>query len=231
MDIPLRRARPHRHAKRCGRGMWYTCRFFGFISLFFVFFVWNGGMASAEGSDIHLQDDLLEFRSENALSDVDQKDISPSCEAEMSPKEGETEEEFRFRTLLASTLQGEPMEAMAPFLAKRDRETAAFLVSIARKESSWGEHAPTKDGIDCYNYWGYKGTGSRGTGMGYACFASPEEAIETVGNRLSELVHEKHLDSPERLIVWKCGSSCEGHSPESVAKWISDVGNVYHRFF
>ena len=188
-------------------------------------------MASAEESDIHLQDDLLEFRSENALSDVDQKDISPSCEAEMSPKEGETEEEFRFRTLLASTLQGEPMEAMAPFLAKRDRETAAFLVSIARKESSWGEHAPTKDGIDCYNYWGYKGTGSRGTSMGYACFASPEEAIETVGNRLSELVHEKHLDSPERLIVWKCGSSCEGHSPESVAKWISDVGNVYHRFF
>lgn len=188
-------------------------------------------MALAEGSDIHLQDDLLEFRPENVSGDSGQEAVAPSCEGEMSPKEGESEEDFRFRTLLASTLRGEPMETMVPFLAKRDRETATFLVSIARKESSWGEHVPTKDGVDCYNYWGYKGVGSRGTGMGYACFSSPEEAIEVVGDRISELVHEKHLDSPSRLIVWKCGSSCEGHSPESVAKWISDVGNVYHRFF
>lgn len=185
----------------------------------------------AQASDMHVQDDPLEFRGRSADFGTEEAIISPSCEAETSPKEGESDEDFRFRMLLASTLHGEPMEVMVPFLAKRDQETAAFLVSIARKESSWGEHAPTKDSLDCFNYWGYKGMGSRGTGMGYACFSGPEEAIEVVGNRLSELVHEKHLDSPERLIVWKCGSSCEGHSPESVAKWISDVGNVYHRFF
>ena len=229
MDIPLCRARPHRYTKRCGRGIWYTCRFFGFISLFFVFFAWSGGRALAEGSDIHLQDDPLEFRSGNVGSDASQETLAPSCEAETVPKAGESEDDFRFRMLLATTLQGEPMEAMVPFLAQRDRKTAAFLVSIARKESSWGEHAPTKDGVDCYNYWGYKGTGSRGTGMGYACFASPEEAIEVVGNRLAELVHEKHLDTPERLIVWKCGSSCAGHDPTGVAKWISDVKGVYSR--
>ena len=227
MDIPLCRARPYRYAKRCGRGIWYTCRFFGFIGLFFVFFAWSGGIALAEGSDIHLQDDPLEFRSGNVGSDASQETLAPSCEAETVPKAGESEEDFRFRMLLATTLQGEPMEAMVPFLAQRDRKTAAFLVSIARKESSWGEHAPTKDGVDCYNYWGYKGTGSRGTGMGYACFASPEEAIEVVGNRLAELVHEKHLDTPERMIVWKCGSSCAGHDPAGVVKWISDVKSVY----
>lgn len=218
MDIPL-----------C-RGTRRIFGLFGFLSLFFAFF-FSGMPTVVQASDISVQDNPLEFHGGSADFGVEEAAVSPSCEAETSPRTGESEEDFRFRMLLASTLQGEPMETMVPFLAKRDHETAAFLVSIARKESSWGEHAPTKDSLDCYNYWGYKGTGSRGTSMGYACFAGPEEAIETVGNRLSELVHEKHLDSPERLIVWKCGSSCEGHSPESVAKWIADVKGVYSRFF
>lgn len=218
MDIPL-----------C-RGTWRTFGLFGFFSLFFAFF-FVGMPIVAWASDMSIQGNPLEFHGSNADSGAEESPVFPLCEAETSPKEGESEDDFRFRMLLVSTLQGEPMEAMVPFLAKRDRETSAFLVSIARKESSWGEHAPTKDGIDCYNYWGYKGEGSRGAGMGYACFASPEEAVAVVGDRLSELVHEKHLDSPDRLIVWKCGSSCEGHSPESVAKWISDVGIVYSRFF
>ena len=152
---------------------------------------------------------------------------APLCEDDVARAEGESEEDFQFRLSLMRMLSGKPIERMIPLIAKRDRETAAFLVAIARKESSWGEHVPSLDGIDCFNYWGYKGRGSRGVGMGHACFGSPEEAIETVGNRIAILIHEKKLNSPERLIVWKCGSSCAGHSPESVAKWIADVRFIY----
>lgn len=219
MDIPL-----------CRWGTLYIFGLFGFFSFFLACSLW-GVPALAEVSEGGALETSLAFHEDIPAFESGTTSLAPSCEAETVPKAGESEEDFRFRMLLATTLQGEPMEGMVPFLTQRDRKTAAFLVSIARKESSWGEHAPTKDGIDCYNYWGYKGEGSRGTGMGYACFASPEEAIETVGDRLAELVHEKHLDSPERLIVWKCGSSCEGHSPESVAKWIADVKGVYSRFF
>lgn len=140
-----------------------------------------------------------------------------------------SEDEMRLQNLLEEMLVGTPMEHMIPSLLDRDRETAAFLVGIGRKESSWGEHAPLKDGTDCFNYWGMKGSGSRGVGMGYACFGTPEEAVRVVGDRISTLVHEKHLDTPERMIVWKCGSSCAGHDPTGVAKWISDVKSVYTR--
>ncbi len=214
MDIPL-----------C-RGTARILGTFGILAL-----SWGGMPALARAAEFSVQENPLEFPVNSGESGESASVAPASCGADMSPNDGESDEDFRFRSRLVSMLRGEPMEAMIPFLAKRDRETAAFLVSIARKESSWGEHSPTKDGIDCYNYWGYKGEGSRGSGMGYACFANPEEAIGTVGDRLSELVHEHHLDSPERLIVWKCGSSCEGHSPESVAKWISDVKSVYSRLF
>ena len=203
----------------------------GFLSLCFAVLCGfcGGTPLSVFAADVNVRDNPLEFHAVALDSKEVERALPSTCETETNSKEGESEEEFRFRTRLAGLLQDEPMEAMVPSLMKRDRETAVFLVSSARKESSWGEHAPQKDGVDCYNYWGYKGEGSRGTATGYACFVSPEEAIETVGNRLSELVHEKHLDSPERLIVWKCGSSCTGHSPESVAKWIADVKSVYQK--
>lgn len=161
--------------------------------------------------------------------------LAPKCDSEAAPGELAdasvlSEDEMRLHDLLEDMLVGTPMERMIPELLERDRETMAFLVGIGRKESSWGEHAPSKDGSDCFNYWGMKGTGSRGTGMGYACFGTPEEAIRVVGDRIATLVHEKHLDTPERMIVWKCGSTCEGHDPAGVAKWISDVKSVYHRF-
>lgn len=200
-----------------------------FISLYSYF---SGVSAFAEtpsDDTMNLYGNPLQFRGSAPSSSWNPGQDELSCEEETAPKEGESEEDFRFRLFLKRMLRGEPIETMVPFIAKRDRETAAFLVAIARKESSWGEHAPSKDGIDCFNYWGYKGTGSRGVGMGHACFGSPEEAVEIVGNRITTLVHEKKLNSPERLIVWKCGRSCEGHDPASVAKWISDVRFIYTR--
>lgn len=123
-----------------------------------------------------------------------------------------------------------PLSSMAHSISQQDASVAAFLVGIAKKESDWGNHAPSIGGQDCYNYWGYKGAGQRGTTAGgYACFASPEEAVQTVGNRLSVLVNAQHRDTPAKMLVWKCGSSCEGHSPESVASWIGTVNTYYQK--
>lgn len=120
---------------------------------------------------------------------------------------------------------GFPIEQMTDIISKQNKTTAAFLVGIAKKESNWGKRVPrADDGTDCFNYWGYRGAGSRGIAMGHGCFGSPEEAVGVVGGRLDTLVNEYHFRTAQDLIVWKCGWSCDGHSSQSVKKWISDVG-------
>lgn len=127
-------------------------------------------------------------------------------------------------------VNGYPIEAMIPYIAEHKKVTAAFLVAIAKKESNWGKRIPrSEDGADCYNYWGYKGAGSRGIEMGHGCFGSPEEAIAVVGKRIDTLVNEYKFTTPEELIVWKCGWSCDGHSNQSVKKWISDVKIYFNK--
>lgn len=121
-----------------------------------------------------------------------------------------------------------PIKEMVPYIAQHEQTVAALIVGIAKKESSWGEHAPTLDGKDCFNYWGYKGAGSRGTAMGYGCFASPEEGVNVIGSRIGELVG-KNLTTPSKMVVWKCGSSCAGHDPVAVKKWITDVDAYFSK--
>jgi len=128
---------------------------------------------------------------------------------------------------IAALVSEYPIAAMVPAIAQQDRMVAAFLVGIAKKESDWGKHAPTKNGSDCYNYWGYKGKGGRGDAEGYACFVSPEEAVQAVGDRLSTLAHTQNRDTPAKMLVWKCGASCAGHTPESVSSWIGGVNTYY----
>ncbi len=127
-------------------------------------------------------------------------------------------------------LDGTPMAVMVPSIARQKPEIAALLVAIGKKESQWGERVPVLDGRDCYNYWGYRGKAEEmGTG-GHTCFRSPEHAVRVVSKRLRKLVHGEGLDTPEKLIVWKCGYSCAGHDPEGVEKWKSDVRYYYDRF-
>lgn len=121
-----------------------------------------------------------------------------------------------------------PMEEMAPFIAQYDKKIAALIVGIAKKESNWGLHSPSKNGKTCYNYWGYKGHGSNGVALGYGCFATPEEAVDAIGGRIEELVNKK-IDTPQKMVVWKCGSSCAAHDPAGVKKWISDVNMYYSK--
>lgn len=127
-------------------------------------------------------------------------------------------------------VKGYPIENMAPYIAKEDPKVAAFLVSIAKKESDWGKRVPVLDGKDCYNYWGYRGKWERmGTG-GHTCFNNRREAVKIVARRIDTLVNEKNLDTPKEMIVWKCGYNCAGHSESSVSKWIADVSFYFKKF-
>ncbi len=144
---------------------------------------------------------------------------------EIIKKKEEINPNSEFENELYALVAGHPIEDMVPHIAKYDRRVAGLIVGIAKKESDWGKHAPSKNGKTCYNFWGYKGGGSQGHSLGYGCFATPEEGVDVIGKRIQDLVSKK-LDTPSKMIVWKCGSTCAGHNPQGVAKWISDV-NIY----
>ena len=147
----------------------------------------------------------------------------------VTPSANKAEYDQDLKTLIEVMAAGYPLEVMAPSIASYDREVAALIVGIAKKESNWGKRVPLdKDGADCFNYWGYKGAGTRGVAMGHGCFGSPEEAVTAVGNRITELVTKRQTSEPKNFTIWKCGSSCATHSPESVRKWIADV-DLYYR--
>lgn len=120
-----------------------------------------------------------------------------------------------------------PLADMIPYIFKQDRKTAIFLVAIAKKESDWGKYSPKKGRKECYNYWGFRGTYNQTT-SGYSCFDSEEQAVEIVGRRINELIRNG-ADTPEKMVVWKCGKNCSGHSDQSVQKWISDVDFYYQK--
>ncbi|MDD2766951.1 MAG: hypothetical protein PHH40_04320 [Candidatus Moranbacteria bacterium] len=131
-----------------------------------------------------------------------------------------------------TVVDGYPIERMAPLIATHDKMTASFLVAIAKKESNWGKRVPVDEsGNDCFNYWGYRGAGSRGIEMGHGCFGSRREAVAVVGKRIDTLVKKYELKSPEEFIVWKCGWNCSGHSSTSVQKWINDVEIYFDKVY
>lgn len=133
------------------------------------------------------------------------------------------------KEVVRSLTEGYPIEMMAPAISTYDRQVAGLIVGIAKKESNWGKRVPRDAlGDDCFNYWGWKGEGSRGMAMGHGCFGSPEEAVAAVGSRITQLVDTKQTSEPKYMTIWKCGSSCATHSPESVRKWIADV-DLYYR--
>lgn len=138
--------------------------------------------------------------------------------AEQNAKE--KEKAARLKNMLA----GYPIEQMAPYIAEQNKTVAAFLVGIARKESTWGEHAPHLDGRDCYNYWGYKG----GYHLvdGYSCFDSPQQAVSVVGRRLQTLVDQK-LNTPAKMVIWKCGGQCQSDS--GAGDWVAAVSQYFYK--
>jgi len=128
---------------------------------------------------------------------------------------------------VAGIVENTPMAAMIDPISEKDRTVAAFIVGIAMKESKFGVYSPHIGGRDCFNYWGFKG-GGKTTSGGYTCFASPEDAVDAVAKRIEKMV-DKGVHTPAQAIGWKCGSSCAGHDPAGVRKWISDVAINFNK--
>jgi hypothetical protein len=145
-------------------------------------------------------------------------------ERDKNKKDEEFEKDIR------DMVKGYPIEKMVKDIVKKDRIIAAFLVSIAKKESDWGKHVPVLKGEDCFNYWGYKGKRKRmGTG-GHTCFDSRKDAIDTVAKRLSTLVYKEKVNTPQKMVtVWKCGYDCSWDDPRNVVKWANDVDKYFRR--
>jgi hypothetical protein len=130
---------------------------------------------------------------------------------------------------IRAMVAGYPIAAMSEEIARHDRRVAAFVIAIAKKESNWGKRVPTLDGKNCYNYWGFREQRERmGTG-GHTCFDNPRDAVRSVSERIETLMYEYDRNTPQDMIVWKCGYSCDGHSEASVKKWIRDVDYYFRQ--
>jgi len=192
-----------------------------------VFFYPNSTKTSiAEGLKPKIKMDLFEMVPDRkigtfTLANQKKQNITDSCTDKKTAKPNSRLDEKETLALV----DGHPIAEMTPYITKRNRQVASFLLAIAKKESNWGKRSPAKAGQDCYNYWGYKGS-YKLTDSGYSCFDSPEQAIQVVGDKIESLLAQ-NINTPERFIVWKCGRSCAGHDPASVIKWISDVRTYY----
>lgn len=126
-------------------------------------------------------------------------------------------------------LEGYPMASMAPYIARENKQVAAYLVAIGKKESSWGEHVPVLNGEDCFNYWGFRKKQDRMGSGGHTCFDSPEEAVYIVAKRIKSLI-KKGYDTPTEMVLWKCGR-CDGPEAAGASKWIQDVDLYYNKMY
>lgn len=149
----------------------------------------------------------------------------PVSSPQMAGAKNSAAKEKRIKKLV----KGYPIEKMAPYIAGKDKKTAAFLVAIAKKESNWGVYSPKKRGKTCYNYWGYRGPENT-TASGYSCFSSPRQAVNVVGKRIKNLVAQK-VDTPREMVMWKCGDACTRSGARGEAKWVRDVGLYYKKMY
>lgn len=240
---------PHLGKKLKKSRLHQSCQALGLVGVIFLSFgqadpVSSGLDSGADSDDppsrLSLCDWQYDYRFFTETPKAEKVDTLP-CEeaffrtAELALKEAPSSSKAKsveredFEQELRDIVVGYPIEAMVPTIAEYDRDIAGLIIGIAKKESNWGKRVPrAAGGDDCFNYWGYKGAGARGIAMGHGCFGEPAEAVHAIGGRLQELVAKRKTSEPASLIIWKCGSSCAGHSPESVRKWISDV-DLYYR--
>lgn len=195
---------------------------FGMISMTFIYRYLGQGAAAGIAADT-----LNKPAIERQLAQIEEtKVLGAEIENETLPDIDENDPDAEFKAEVTQMVKGYPIEEMLPYIFEKDRKVASFLISIAKKESSWGERVPVLNGQDCYNYWGYRGQRKlMGTG-GHTCFNSRKDAVDTVAKRISTLVNEKGKNTPEKMVLWKCGDQCGSDS--GAKKWISDV-NIYFK--
>lgn len=135
----------------------------------------------------------------------------------------------KFKGKLEDMVAGFPIAKMSRQIARQDKTTAALMVAIAKKESNWGKRKPVLNGQDCFNYWGYREKRERMGSGGHTCFDSPEDAVATVSKRIDTLVIEYERNTPEKMVIWKCGQACHKDNQAAVQKWITDVDLYYQK--
>jgi hypothetical protein len=180
-----------------------------------------------------------EITKEQIIEEVQKKDkeikpvdsIVKSAEINIKEedKKDEDKKEYSLEEEAYELVEGYPIEKMLPYILEQDPEVAKYLIAIAKQESAWGKRVPVLNGQDCYNYWGYRGKRKLMGSGGHTCFNSRKDAVETVGKRIHELIYEYDRKSADKLVVWKCGSSCAGHAPEGVQRWIGVVDTYYDK--
>lgn len=195
-----------------------TAILIGMISMSFIYRYLGQGV-SAKDDSIPQQEvaGVMVSASSEKLTPIKKKkhdDITKSLQ-----KKNETDFEKKVKKMV----RGYPIEKMLPYILKQNQTTASFLIAIAKKESNWGKRVPVLNGQDCYNYWGYRQKRKRMGSGGHTCFDSREDAINTVGKRMHKLIFDYNKNTPNKMVVWKCGNSCAAHNKKSVKKWISDV--------
>ncbi|EKE18761.1 MAG: hypothetical protein ACD_9C00246G0008 [uncultured bacterium] len=202
---------------------------FGMVTMTFIYRYLGQGVEAKQLEQVAITQQINVDRG-LVLGTADTKDDAESfakqvAEIEQIRDEQSLEDEIR------QMVKGYPIEEMVPYIAKKDRTVAAFIVAIAKKESAWGKRVPVLKGQDCYNLWGYRGQRQlMGTG-GHTCFNSPKDAVDTVAKRITTLVEEKGKDTPEKMVLWKCGNDCEATGGKAAAdKWVKDVDSVFKKF-
>lgn len=194
---------------------------FGMVLMTFVYRYLGQGASAA---DVVSQQEIIQ----DASVSIANTEYDAEAFAQQFAQIQQIESKQSLEAEIMSMVKGYPIEKMVPYIAEKDRTVAAFIVAIARKESGWGVHVPVLNGQDCYNYWGYRGQRElMGTG-GHTCFNSTEDAVDTVAKRIETLVEEYGRNTPEEMVVWKCGNSCEATGGQAAAnKWISDVAMYF----
>lgn len=186
-----------------------------------------GGLGEGKGRLVILVTLIIFMLSYMALSRFIslEEDSSVQTPAQTIKKQ---EEKTPLEREISQMVKGYPIEKMMPYILEQNPKTAMFLVAIAKKESAWGKRKPVLDGQDCFNYWGFRLKAERMGSGGHTCFESPKEAVETVAERIDQLVEEEDIDTPSDMIVWKCGYACQD-KPKSISekKWINDVDFYY----
>lgn len=207
---------------------------FGMVMMTFVYRYLGQGAAAKQNIELTgVSEQQIVEKSEN--TDLE-KTVDPKKDAQEFARQVSEIQQIESRQELESEIRkmvkGYPIEKMVPYIAEQDRTVAAFIVAMAKKESSWGQRVPVLKGQDCYNYWGYRGQRKlMGTG-GHTCFNSPKDAVETVSKRIKTLVEQQGKDTPSEMVkTWKCGGNCAATGGQAAAdKWVSDVKGVFDKF-
>ncbi len=197
-----------------------TAVLIGMISMSFIYRYLGQGVSAKDNSS---QQEVAGVM----VSTIDNKKIISKKEKETDGKKinnlQKNNNDTEFEKKVKKMVKGYPIEKMLPYIFEQDKTTASFLIAIAKKESNWGKRVPVLNGQDCYNYWGYRQKRKRMGSGGHTCFDNRKDAIGTVGKRMHKLIFDYGKNTPNKMVIWKCGNSCATHSQKGVKKWISDV--------